>query len=108
MTDLMVIAYREQSQALDVISALHHLQSEGWIVIEDAAYVTVDSDGRVKAHQDSALVKETGPLWGSLLKWFFSSIPEMFENVPAGELAGALERGAERLSVHEASCLSGR
>ena len=96
MTDLMVIAYREQSQAHDVISALHSLQSEGWIEIEDAAYVTVESDGRVKAHQDSALTheeKETGPLWGSLLKMFFSSIPEMVEmvsNVPARGLAETL------------------
>ncbi len=55
MTDLIVIAYGEQSQANTVITAFHHLQSEGWIEIEDAAYITIDSDGKVRAHQDRAL-----------------------------------------------------
>ncbi len=30
MTDLIVIAYGEQSQVYTVITAFHHLQSEGW------------------------------------------------------------------------------
>jgi uncharacterized membrane protein len=93
MTDLVVIAYREQSQADDVIAALHRLQADGWIEIEDAAYITVESDGRVKAHQDRALTqekKESGPLWGSLLKMLFASFPVIFSNVPTQGLAGAL------------------
>ena len=94
MAELVVITYPEPSQASDVIAALHRFQSKGWIEIEDVASTMVESDGKVKAHQDSALVQEEenepGPLWGKLLQIFFGSFPAIFSNGPTEGLAEAM------------------
>lgn len=109
MTDLMVIAYRKQSQARHAITALHALQSAGWITIEDAAYLTVESAGRVCVHQDRALTqpgKETGPVWGVLLTILFSSLLQIMANVPKTGLAGALAYDVASSAMGVSSAIS--
>jgi len=94
MTTLAVIVYPEQDTAREAVLALHLLQSEFLIGLDDVAWVTKSQDGKMKLHQGSSMTGiegATGALWGFVFGLLFL-VPVFGVAVGAGigVLAGKL------------------
>ena len=92
MSDLIAVAYPDESRAAGVRAMLAQLQHEHEYLadLEDAVVVTKDKDGKLKLHQSMNLASKGavgGGIWGGLIGLIFL-VP--FVGAAAGAAAGAL------------------
>ena len=90
MSDLVAIAFADQSKAFELRARLAELQKEYLIEMEDVVVVTREDDGKVKLHQAVNLTAAGaygGGFWGMLIGMLFLN-PLLGAAVGAG--AGAL------------------
>lgn len=90
MSDLVAVAFDDETTAFELRSELAKLQKEYLIAMEDVVIVTRDDDGKVKLHQAvnmTAAGAAGGGFWGMLIGFIFLN-PLLGAAVGAG--AGAL------------------
>ena len=93
MSDLIVVGFKDEFKADEVMSELRRLQSEYLVDLEDAAVVIRNQDGKVKIKQAQELVAAgavSGSYWGILLSVLFFNPIFALVGAAAGALSGAL------------------
>ncbi len=93
MSDLIVVGFKDEFKADEVMSELRRLQSEYLIDLEDAAIVIRNQEGKVKIKQAQELVATgalSGGYWGVLLSVLFLNPIFTLVGAAAGALSGAL------------------
>jgi uncharacterized membrane protein len=98
MSELVAVMYPEVYRAGEVCAILQRLHGELLIDIEDAAYVTRESDGKLKLHQTVPVVASatgagmfSGSFWGLLIGFLFlQPIAGMAAGAALGAAGGAL------------------
>jgi uncharacterized membrane protein len=93
MSDLIVIGFKDEFKADEVLIDLRKLELEYLIDLEDAAIVVRNKEGKVKIKQTQELVTSgalTGGFWGLLIGLiFFHPMLALF-GAAAGAISGAL------------------
>ena len=93
MSDLIVIGFKEEFKADEVLLDLLKLERDYLIDLEDAAIVIRNKDGKVKIKQTQELIADgaiEGGFWGLLLGMiFFNPILGIF-GLAVGALSGAV------------------
>jgi uncharacterized membrane protein len=93
MSDLIVVGFKDEFKADEVMSELRRLQSEYLVDLEDAAVVVRNQEGKVKIKQAQELVATgalSGGYWGVLLSVLFFNPIFTLVGAAAGALSGAL------------------
>jgi len=94
MSDLIVVAYDNETQAEEVRLTLRKLQREYLIDLEDAVVAVKGLDGKVKLNQTvnlTALGAVSGGFWGSLVGLLFlAPLVGAAVGAAAGAASGAL------------------
>ena len=93
MSDLIVVGFKDEFKADEVMSELRRLQSEYLVDLEDAAIVIRNQEGKVKIKQAQELVAAgavSGSYWGILLSVLFFNPIFALVGAAAGALSGAL------------------
>jgi uncharacterized membrane protein len=93
MSDLIVVGFKDEFKADEVMSELRRLQSEYLVDLEDAAVVVRDQEGKVKIKQAQELVAAgaiSGGYWGLLLGVIFFNPIFALVGAGVGALSGAL------------------
>jgi uncharacterized membrane protein len=93
MSDLIVVGFKDEFKADEVMNELRRLQSEYLIDLEDAAIVVRNQEGKVKIKQAQELVATgavSGGYWGLLLGVIFFNPIFALVGAAAGALSGAL------------------
>ncbi|MCC7164970.1 MAG: DUF1269 domain-containing protein [Anaerolineae bacterium] len=70
MSTLIAVTYPNEQRAQEVLAELRRLESQYLIDLEDAVYVTKDSDGKPRLHQSVDLTQAgavNGAFWGLLI-----------------------------------------
>jgi|SRR5947209_5828334 len=90
-SQLVVVAYPDESTAQQVLGTLKELTTEKLIDLEDAAYVSKDMNGKVKLHQTQNLTGAGaggGAFWGFLIGLiFFVPVAGLAIGAASGALA---------------------
>lgn len=74
MTDMIAVAYRDETTANQVLAELRTLNTEHSLHLADAVLVTRDEEGKVKIHSEGNPVVSGavgGALWGGLIGLLF-------------------------------------
>lgn len=90
MSELIVLAFKDEASALQAQSELSNLQKQQLIALSDAALVTRRADGKVKVKQAQSLVGAGalgGAFWGMLIGLLFF-MPWM--GLAIGAITGAI------------------
>jgi uncharacterized membrane protein len=94
MADLIAIVYPEEGKAVEVLEKLKDLSVRHLISLEDAVYVTKNTEGKVKLHHSADLTGEGavfGAFWGLLIGLiFFMPLGGMIIGAIAGAIGGRL------------------
>ncbi|WP_019501316.1 DUF1269 domain-containing protein [Pseudanabaena sp. PCC 6802] len=94
MSDLIVIGFKDEFKADEVLIDLMKLQREHLIDLEDAAIVVRDREGKVKIKQTQELVASgalSGGFWGLLFGLiFFNPLLGWAVGATVGAVSGAL------------------
>jgi uncharacterized membrane protein len=93
MSDLIVVGFKDEFKADEVMNELRRLQSEYLVDLEDAAIVIRNQEGKVKIKQAQELVAAgaiSGSYWGVLLSVLFFNPIFALVGAAAGALSGAL------------------
>jgi uncharacterized membrane protein len=94
MSNLVAIAYDDESTAEKVLETLRRMQARHLIDLEDAVWVTHSPDGKVKLHQNvntTAAGAAGGALWGTLIGLlFFMPLVGLAVGAGTGAIAGKL------------------
>jgi uncharacterized membrane protein len=93
MSDLIVVGFKDEFKADEVMNELRRLQSEYLVDLEDAAIVIRNQEGKVKIKQAQELVAAgavSGSYWGILLSVLFFNPIFALVGAAAGALSGAL------------------
>jgi uncharacterized membrane protein len=93
MSDLIVVGFKDEFKADEVMNELRRLQSEYLVDLEDAAVVVRNQEGKVKIKQAQELVATgalSGTYWGALLSVLFFNPIFTLVGAAAGALSGAL------------------
>jgi len=93
MSDLIVVGFKDEFKADEVMSELRRLQSEYLVDLEDAAVVVRNQEGKIKIKQAQELVAAgavSGSYWGILLSIFFFNPIFALVGAAAGAVSGAL------------------
>ncbi|WP_310486787.1 DUF1269 domain-containing protein [Chamaesiphon sp. VAR_69_metabat_338] len=93
MSDLIVVGFKDEFKADEVMNELRKLQSEYLVDLEDAAVVVRNQEGKVKIKQAQELVAAgavSGSYWGILLSVLFFNPIFALVGAAAGALSGAL------------------
>jgi uncharacterized membrane protein len=94
MSDLIAIAYLEESTAAQVRDVLMRLQRERLIELEDAVAVVKGRDGKVRLDQAVSLAASGaagGALWGTLIGMlFFAPLLGLLLGAAGGAIGGTL------------------
>lgn len=101
MSDLVIVAFRDEATAFDLRAELVKLQREYLIEMEDVVIVTREPDGDVKLHQAVNLTGAGavgGGFWGGLIGLLFLN-PLIGAAVGAG--AGALAGRMTDLGIND-------
>jgi uncharacterized membrane protein len=92
LSQLVVIAYKDEGTAKQALGTLARLSKEQLINLEDAAYVTRSGNGKPKLHQTHSLTgggAAGGAFWGFLIGLiFFVPIFGLAVGAASGALAG--------------------
>ena len=90
MSDLVVVAFDNETDAEKLQTEMKRLQKEHLVTLEDAAVVVRKADGKVKVKQSTSLVGAGalgGAFWGLLIGLVFRA---MWWGVAIGAVLGAL------------------
>ncbi len=90
MSDLVVVAFDNETDAEKLQTEMKRLQKEHLVTLEDAAVVVRKADGKVKVKQSTSLVGAGalgGTFWGLLIGLVFRA---MWWGVAIGAVLGAL------------------
>ena len=93
MSDLIVIGFKDEFKADEVLLDLRKLEREYLIDLEDAVVVIRNKEGKVKIKQTQELVTSgalEGGLWGLLLGLIFFHPMLAIVGVAAGAISGVL------------------
>jgi uncharacterized membrane protein len=94
MSDLIAIAFNDESTAFDLRGELVRMQKDYLLEMEDVVVVTRDADGAVKLHQPVSLTAvgaAGGGFWGALIGFLFlNPLLGAALGAGAGALSGAL------------------
>ncbi|MBD2316539.1 DUF1269 domain-containing protein [Phormidium tenue] len=93
MSDLIVIGFKDEFKADEVLIDLRKLELEYLIDLEDAAIVVRNKDGKVKVNQTQELVASgalNGGFWGLLIGLLFFQPLLGILGAAVGALSGAL------------------
>jgi uncharacterized membrane protein len=94
MSDLIVIAFKDEQTAFALRAELAKMQKEYLIDMEDVVVVTKDDKGKVKLHQAAnltAMGAVTGGFWGMLIGLIFlNPLLGVAVGAGAGAVSGAL------------------
>jgi uncharacterized membrane protein len=93
MSDLIVVGFKDEFKADEVMNELRRLQSEYLVDLEDAAVVIRNQEGKVKLKQAQELVAAgavSGSYWGILLSILFFNPIFALVGAAAGAVSGAL------------------
>jgi uncharacterized membrane protein len=93
MSDLIVVGFKDEFKADEVMNELRRLQSEYLVDLEDAAVVIRNQEGKVKLKQAQELVAAgavSGSYWGILLSVLFFNPIFALVGAAAGAVSGAL------------------
>jgi uncharacterized membrane protein len=94
MSDLIVIAFDDQSAGFELRAELGRLQKDYLLEMEDIVVVTRDDNGAVKLHQSvnlTAVGAAGGGMWGALIGLLFlNPLLGAALGAGAGALSGAL------------------
>jgi uncharacterized membrane protein len=94
MSDLIVIAFKDEQTAFALRAELAKMQKEYLIDMEDVVVVTKDDKGKVKLHQAqnlTALGAVSGGFWGMLIGLIFlNPLLGVAVGAGAGAVSGAL------------------
>ncbi len=93
MSDLIVVGFKDEFKADEVLIELRKLQLEYLIDLEDAAVVVRNQEGKVKIKQAQELVASgaiSGGYWGLLIGIIFFNPILAFFGAAVGALSGAL------------------
>ena len=93
MSDLIVVGFKDEFKADEVMNELRKLQSQYLVDLEDAAVVVRNQEGKVKIKQAQELVAAgavSGSYWGILLSVIFFNPIFALVGAAAGALSGAL------------------
>lgn len=94
MSDLIALAFDDQSTAFDLRAELIRLQKDYLLDMEDVVVVTRGADGAVKLHQPvnlTAVGAAGGGMWGALIGLLFlNPLVGAAIGAGAGALSGAL------------------
>jgi uncharacterized membrane protein len=94
MSDLIVVAFKDEQTAFALRAELAKMQKEYLIDMEDVVVVTKDDKGKVKLHQAqnlTALGALSGGFWGMLIGLiFFNPLLGVAVGAGAGAISGAL------------------
>jgi uncharacterized membrane protein len=94
MSDLIVIAFKDEQTAFALRAELAKMQTEYLIDMEDVVVVTKDDKGKVKLHQAqnlTALGAISGSFWGMLIGLIFlNPLLGVAVGAGAGAVSGAL------------------
>jgi uncharacterized membrane protein len=94
MSDLIVIAFKDEQTAFALRAELAKMQKEYLIEMEDVVVVTKDDKGKVKLHQAAnltAMGAVTGGFWGMLIGLIFlNPLLGVAVGAGAGAVSGAL------------------
>lgn len=92
MSDLIVIGFKDEFKADEVLIELRKMEREHLIDLEDAAIVVRKREGKVKVKQTQELVTSgalSGGFWGLLLGMLFLHPFLAFFGAAAGAISGA-------------------
>ena len=101
MSDLVVLAFKNETGALDMRDKLLELQNQHLIELEDAAVVIRGQDGKPKVKQAVSLVGQGalgGAFWGMLVGLIFF-MPWL--GLAVGALSGALGGAVSDIGVDD-------
>jgi uncharacterized membrane protein len=93
MSDLIVVGFKDEFKADEVLIELRKLQLEYLVDLEDAAVVVRNQEGKVKIKQAQELVASgaiSGGYWGLLIGIIFFNPILAFFGAAVGALSGAL------------------
>lgn len=93
MSDLIVVGFKDEFKADEVMNELRRLQSQYLVDLEDAAIVIRNQEGKVKIKQAQELVAAgavSGSYWGILLSILFFNPIFALVGAAAGAVSGAL------------------
>jgi uncharacterized membrane protein len=93
MSDLIVVGFKDEFKADEVMNELRKLQSQYLVDLDDAAVVVRNQEGKVKIKQAQELVAAgavSGSYWGILLSVIFFNPIFALVGAAAGALSGAL------------------
>ncbi len=94
MAELVAIVYPDEGRAVEVMAKLKELSSQYLIDLEDAVFVTKNTEGKVKIHQSVDLTGAGavgGAFWGMLIGLLlFIPIGGMIIGAIAGAIGGKL------------------
>lgn len=94
MSDLIVVAFDDETTAFDLRAELAKLQSEYLLEMEDIVVVTRNDEGKIRLHQALDLTlagAASGSFWGLLVGFLFlNPLIGAAAGAGAGALAGAL------------------
>jgi len=88
MSQLVVLGFDTEDQALDALKSLRRLESDGRISFEDTAVVTHSLDGKFQVKNEASSTTETGAVVGAILGGFVTFIFPL-AGIAIGALAGA-------------------
>ncbi|WP_330291504.1 DUF1269 domain-containing protein [Streptomyces sp. NBC_00576] len=74
MTDMIAVAYRDETTARQVLAELHSLNTEHSLHLADSVLVTRDEEGKVEIHSSGNPVVSgavSGAVWGGLIGLLF-------------------------------------
>jgi uncharacterized membrane protein len=88
MSQLVVLGFDTEEQALDALKSLRRLEKDGRISFEDTAVVTHRADGKMEVKNEASSATETGAAVGAVLGGFVT-----FMFPVAGIAVGAIVGG---------------
>jgi uncharacterized membrane protein len=88
MSQLVVLGFDTEDQALDALKSLRRLESDGRISFEDTAVVTHTLDGKFQVKNEASSTTEAGAVVGAILGGFVTFIFPL-AGIAIGALAGA-------------------
>jgi uncharacterized membrane protein len=88
MSQLVVLGFDTEQQALDALKSLRRLESDGRISFEDTAVVSHGLDGKFQVKNEASSTTETGAVVGAILGGFVTFIFPV-AGIAIGALAGA-------------------
>jgi uncharacterized membrane protein len=88
MSQLVVLGFDTETQALDALKSLRRLEHDGRISFEDTAVITRDPDGKIHVKNEASGTTEAGAVIGGIIGGLVTVIFPI-AGIAVGALAGA-------------------